>query len=258
MQKIVEKNWDYSENAKYYKHRPNYSQKAIRMLIEYVEAKDKENFSVADIGAGTGNLTIMILNEGFKNVTAVEPNDEMRKIGEDLTKNTSATWIRATATETTLSDKYNWVTFGSSFNVIDRNAALAETHRILKEDGYFTCMWNHRNLSCPIQKQAEDIIESFVPEYERGVRREDQRPFLEQNATNFKDICYIEVDFNVKRTIDEYILAWKSVKNRFWDLETREGGVFSPRLKIKFEKSYQKPSKYNTPPARGLCRRNRS
>ncbi|MDR1982845.1 MAG: methyltransferase domain-containing protein [Holosporaceae bacterium] len=223
MKKIVEKKWDYSKNAEFYKYRPNYSPKAIKMLMEYVGARDNESFSVADIGAGTGNLTIMLLNEGLKKVTAVEPNDEMRKIGEDVTKNAGASWIRATATETTLSDQYDWVTFGSSFNVIDRSVALFETHRILKDDGYFTCMWNHRNLHCPIQKQAEDIIEFFIPEYERGVRREDQRPFLEQSATNFKDICYIEVDFNVRRTIDEYIFAWKSVRNHFWDLETDEG-----------------------------------
>lgn len=223
MKKIVEQNWDYSKNAEFYKYRPNYSSKAIKMLIEYLGINNREKFSIADIGAGTGNLTIMLLNEGFKNVTAVEPNDEMRKIGEDVTKGFDAKWIRATATETTLSDRYDWVTFGSSFNVIDRNIALAETHRILKNNGYFTCIWNHRNLLCPIQKQAEDIIESFIPEYDRGVRREDQRPFLEKNANQFTDICHIEVDFDVKRSIDEYILAWKSVRNRFWDLETNDG-----------------------------------
>ncbi|MDR0677329.1 MAG: class I SAM-dependent methyltransferase [Holosporaceae bacterium] len=236
MEKIVAGKWDYSLNAKFYRHRPNYSPKAIKMLVEYVEVHDKDNFSVADIGAGTGNLTIMLLNEGLKKITAVEPNDEMRKIGEEVTENTTVKWIRATATETTLSNQYNWVTFGSSFNVIDRNLALAETYRILKNNGYFTCMWNHRNLSCPIQKAAEDIITSFIPEYERGVRREDQRSFLEKNATQFKDICYIEVDFNVKRTIEEYVLAWKSVKNRFWDLKTEEGIALFSKIIDKIKK----------------------
>jgi ubiquinone/menaquinone biosynthesis C-methylase UbiE len=239
-QKMVGKNWDYSKSAEFYKYRPNYSPKAIKMLEAYVDAEDKENFSVADIGAGTGNLTIMLLNDGFKRVTAVEPNDEMRKIGEDVTSGTTAKWVRATATETTLGDQYNWVTFGSSFNVIDRNTALVETYRILKDGGYFTCLWNHRNLLCPIQKQAEDIIESFIPEYDRGVRREDQRPFLEKNAINFKDICYIEVDFNVTRTIDEYILAWKSVKNRFWDLEAIEGGGLFSKIENKMRKDLPK------------------
>jgi hypothetical protein len=33
----------------------------------------------------------------------------------------------------------------------------------------------------------------------------------------------LEVDFEIDRTIDEYILAWRSVKNKYWDLETKDG-----------------------------------
>jgi hypothetical protein len=91
-------------------------------------------------------------------------------------------------------------------------------------------MWNHRNLDDPIQKEAEDIIESFVPSYSRGVRREDQRPFIEQYSHLFNNICYIEVDFVVDRTIEEYILAWQSVKNKYWDLETAEGRNLFERI----------------------------
>ena len=133
-------------------------------------------------------------------------------------------WIKANSTATGLpAEDTNWVTFGSSFNVADRVLVLKETSRILRKGGYFTCMWNHRDLNCPTQKTVEDIIVSFIPKYERGVRREDQRPFLEKYATDFENICYIEVDFFVHRTIEEYILAWKSVKNKYWDLETAEG-----------------------------------
>jgi hypothetical protein len=38
MDKIVEKNWDYSKNAAFYQYRPNYSVKAIRMLMNYVRS----------------------------------------------------------------------------------------------------------------------------------------------------------------------------------------------------------------------------
>jgi len=193
------------------------------MLINYVGANNSKDFLTADIGAGTGNLTIMLLERGLS-VNPVEPNDEMRNIGIEITKDYQATWTKATGIDTALeANAYNWVTFGSSFNVIDRELGLKETYRILKSNGYFTCMWNHRNLNCPIQKIAEDVIESFVPAYDRGVRREDQRPVLEQYPNLFKNICYVEVDFDVDRTIDEYILAWQSVKNKYWDLETKEG-----------------------------------
>lgn len=223
MTKLVEKYWDYSKHAEFYKYRPNYSPKAIEMLINYVGATNSTDFRTADIGAGTGNLTIMLLERGLS-VSPVEPNDEMRNIGIEITKDYQTKWVKATGIDTSLeSNTYSWVTFGSSFNVIDRELGLKETYRILKSNGYFTCMWNHRNLNCPIQKMAEDVIESFVPTYDRGVRREDQRPVLEQYPNLFKNICYAEVDFDVDRTIDEYILAWQSVKNKYWDLETNEG-----------------------------------
>lgn len=36
MEKIVEKNWDYTQHAKFYGFRPNYAQNTIDMLITLV------------------------------------------------------------------------------------------------------------------------------------------------------------------------------------------------------------------------------
>jgi hypothetical protein len=83
-------------------------------------------------------------------------------------------------------------------------------------------MWNHRNLNDPIQRQCEAIVEALVPNYHRGVRREDQRPVIEQSGL-FTDIFYFEVDFHVGQTIENYLNAWQSVRNKFWDVSTAEG-----------------------------------
>jgi SAM-dependent methyltransferase len=208
------------------------------MLIEYTGAKKTAGFKVADIGAGTGNLTTMLLERGL-NVTPVEPNDAMRKIGIEATKQYGIKWSPGTGTETGLeSGGYNWITFGSSFNVIDRELGLKEAHRLSPPPpAFFTCMWNHRNLSDPIQKTAEDIIEQFVPLYERGVRREDQRNFIEKHSALFRNICFIELDFDVDRTIDEYILAWRSVKNKYWDLGTKDGQELFDRITLQMRKA---------------------
>ena len=223
-QALVGEHWDYSRHAKYYEFRPNYNPKAVDLLVQYAAARPSSDYRIADIGAGTGNLTIMLLERGLT-VAALEPNDEMRIIGIERTAGSkNVQWIKANGIETSLPDSsVNWVTFGSSFNVMDRELALKETYRILKNGGFFTCMWNHRNLNDPVQEQAENIIERFVPDYDRGVRREDQRPVIEQNAALYKDILYLESDFEIPRSIDEYIKAWKSVKNRYWDLSTKEG-----------------------------------
>jgi ubiquinone/menaquinone biosynthesis C-methylase UbiE len=220
---LVERHWDYSLHAKYYEFRPNYHGAAIDLLVQHVGAK-APGFVTADIGAGTGNLTVMLLERGLK-VRAVEPNDDMRNIGIERTKGKdNVTWTKATGTETTLEDKsVNWVAFGSSLNVVDRPTALRESHRILKPGGFMSCMWNHRDLKDPIQNKAEDIIVSLVPDYDRGVRRQDQREMLESHRELFKDILYIESDFHVPRTLEQYVNAWRSVKNKYWDLATPDG-----------------------------------
>lgn len=223
MNKIVEQKWDYTKHAKFYEYRPNYAKESIAMLKTMVEMAKKDGMLVADIGAGTGNLSLMLLELNLK-VDAVEPNDAMREIGIQRTQGMDVVWHRALGTETGLdSKKYDWVAFGSSFNVMDRSVALKEAYRLLKKDGWFSCMWNHRDLNDPIQKEVENIIKEFVPTYNGGVRREDQRPVLEQHRDLFDGIVYLEQDFYFNQTIDTYIYAWQSVKNPYWDLETDEG-----------------------------------
>ncbi|EAH4794403.1 class I SAM-dependent methyltransferase [Campylobacter jejuni] len=237
MEKLVENKWDYTEHAKFYSYRPNYTPKTIDMLISLIGKKD---IKVADIGAGTGNLSIMLLERGCE-VVSVEPNDAMREIGINRTRDKNITWIRAVANNTTLeNESFDWVTFGSSFDVIDRNESLQEAYRLLKKDAYFTCMWNHRDLNDPIQKIAENTIVEFVPNYTRGTRKEDQRPIIESRKDLFDNIVYTEEDFYFHQNIENYINAWKSVKNKYWDVATKEGEELLDKIMNKIKERLPK------------------
>lgn len=236
MEKIVEQVWDYTKHAKFYSYRPNYAPKSIDMLAHLAKGS-KDTCLVADIGAGSGNLSIMLLERGLE-VVAVEPNDAMRNIGIERTQNQKITWVRATGIDSTLqSESFDYVTFGSSFNVMDRNFAMQEAHRLLKKGCYFSCMWNHRDLHDPIQSLAEDIIIEFVPHYDRGIRREDQRQIIESRKDLFDTIIYLEEDFYFHQSIDNYINAWKSVKNPYWDLDTSEGNALFQAISEQMRKS---------------------
>lgn len=239
MEKLVENKWDYTQHAKFYSYRPNYAPKSIDMLISLVK-HGGGLLRVADIGAGTGNLSIM-LEERKCEVVAVEPNDAMREIGIERTKNQNIVWVRAVANDSTLEgDSFDWVTFGSSFDVIDRNESLREAHRLLKKGGYFSCMWNHRDLNDPVQKIAEDTIIEFVPHYTRGTRREDQRAVIENRKDIFDNIVYTEEDFYFHQSIENYIKAWKSVKNKYWDVATKEGEELLNKIMSKIEERLPK------------------
>ncbi len=216
--------WDYGHQAQYYKFRPNYDETAIDKVCEYVRAKkNDDSYIVGDIGAGTGNLTKMLLDRNLRCI-AVEPTKEMMKIGEEITRGRNVKWLEGTGENTKLEDNsINWFTMGSSFNTADRALTLKEARRVLKPEGYFTCMWNHRDIeNDPVQKRMEQIIETIVPNYERGVRREGQADFI-LFSKMFNNVYYIEESQKIKKTIDEYIEAWKSVKNKYWDFNTSEG-----------------------------------
>lgn len=246
MEKIVEQVWDYTKHAKYYSYRPNYAPKSIDMLAFL--AKNNGQCCVADIGAGSGNLSVMLLQRGCE-VTAIEPNDAMREIGIERTKNEKIKWVRALGICSSLdSGAFDWVTFGSSFNVMDRSLALKEAHRLLKKGGYFSCMWNHRDLEDPIQKIAEDVIVAWIPNYQRGVRREDQRPIIKAHPELFDHLIYLEEEFDFHQNLEYYIKAWKSVKNPYWDLESKEGCELFEKIAQQWRKELPKEfdMKYTT------------
>ena len=165
-------NWDYTELADAYLKRADYSDAAIDAMLAVAGL---DGGKVCDVGAGVAHLTLMLALRGFE-VTAVEPNDAMRANGSRRTASSpKVRWFEGTGEHTgQANNMFDMVTFGSSFNVCDRRLALRETARILKPNGWFACLWNHRWLDDPIQKRIESIIKAAVPRYEYGTRLEDQ------------------------------------------------------------------------------------
>ncbi len=93
--------------------------------------------TVADIGAGTGMLSRIFLENG-NHVIAVEPNDEMREAALPLAQQfTNLTLCNATAEATTLpSHSVDLIAAGRAFHWFDHARAIPEFHRILRPDGW--------------------------------------------------------------------------------------------------------------------------
>jgi ubiquinone/menaquinone biosynthesis C-methylase UbiE len=199
--------WDYTEHASHYDKRADYSYAAIKELVAAIGCGP--GTPVADVGAGTGKLTKELLKQGLK-VKSVEPNDAMRAIGITNTNGKSGIWSVGTGEATGLpSSSVYAVFFGSSFNVVDQGLALLEATRILVPEGWFACMWNHRDLNDPIQQKIESIIKSFIPTYSYGSRREN--PTNAINASGlFSETKSIEHSFTWEMARSDIIVAWKS------------------------------------------------
>lgn len=200
--------WDYTELAEAYVHRPSYAPSALDEITEVAGLVPGDR--VCDVGAGVAHLTLEWLDRGLM-VDAVEPNDEMRRIGIERTANRAGVrWSEGVGEDTGRPDAtYRLVSFGSSFNVCDRTLALAEARRIGVEGAWFTAMWNHRDLEDPIQAEIEAIIGRHVPDYGYGVRREDQSEFLRDSGA-LADITAVEGTILHTMPTEVATEAWRS------------------------------------------------
>lgn len=200
--------WDYTELAEAYLKRPDYAQSAIDRMLETAGIKNGD--MVCDVGAGAAHLTLKLAEHGL-NICAVEPNDAMRKNGIERTKQyKNVQWSEGVGEHTGMPEhKFHLVTFGSSFNVCDRQEALKETKRILKEGGWFACMWNHRDLKDPLQQKIEGILKEQIEDYSYGTRREDQTDVINQSGF-FKEVNYMEGTVVHEILATDFIEGWKS------------------------------------------------
>jgi SAM-dependent methyltransferase len=217
--------WDYSPHAEWYRFRPNYAPEAIARLVTRVDAR-RPGHVTADVGAGTGNLGVMLLAEDVRPIVAIEPNHEMRVRGEAATRGDAVSWLVGTGEATGLADaSVDWFAMGSSFNTTDRARCLEEAARLLRPGGWFTCLWNHRDLDGdPVQRRVERVIQRHVPDYAHGARREDQAAVIAASG-RFERAETLAVEHEVERSLDDYLAAWRSVRNRYWDLRTPSGRV---------------------------------
>ena len=213
--------WNYTDLADAYLKRPDYSDSAINAMLTIAGAKTGDKF--CDIGAGVAHLTLMLAARDF-DVVAVEPNDAMRSNGIKRTDAFSnVRWHEGTGEETGQeSAAFDMATFGSSFNVCDRQQALKETARILKPKGWFACMWNHRQLDDPIQSNVESIIKERGTEYGYGTRREDQTTVVDESGL-FGPVVHLDSRVMHQQTVAECVEAWRSHAT----LERQAGDAFS-------------------------------
>lgn len=200
--------WDYSALADAYLKRPDYAPSAIDGLIQLTGIS--RNDPVCDVGAGVAHLTLELARRGLQ-VTAVEPNDAMRANGiKRTTAMHNVNWVEGTG-EVTHQDsgRFKLVTFGSSFNVTQRQLALMETARILQTAGWFACLWNHRDLNDPIQAEIENLIGQNIKNYQYGSRREDQTDII--NASQlFGTVSKITGAVSFDQPLTDCIEAWRS------------------------------------------------
>ncbi|MBF0134787.1 MAG: methyltransferase domain-containing protein [Magnetococcales bacterium] len=200
--------WDYSNLAQAYLKRPDYAASAIDEMLALAGCRPPA--VVCDVGAGVAHLTLQLAGRGLT-VQAVEPNDAMRALGRERTAHLPRVqWSEGSGEQTGQeSGRFDMVTFGSSFNVTDRPAALRESCRILKKRGWFAALWNHRDLDDPFQQKIEQIIRDTIPDYDYGTRRQDQTEVIRESGL-FGEVIRMEGTIVHAQTPADLVEAWRS------------------------------------------------
>jgi SAM-dependent methyltransferase len=131
--------------ADYVRFRPDYPEAAIEEMLSGLGFPAL--LTVADIGAGTGILSMQIAARGAL-VVAVEPNETMRGAIE---KHDRILTQDGTAETCGLNDEsINLIVCGQAFHWFDPTFALPEFRRVLKNNGRLALIWNMRDQEDPV------------------------------------------------------------------------------------------------------------
>jgi ubiquinone/menaquinone biosynthesis C-methylase UbiE len=151
----------------YVKFRPSYPKEAVDVLYDIVGMRS--NHIVADIGAGTGIFSKLLLERGSQ-VIAVEPNPSMRAAAEQMLEGEPGFQaVSGSAEATGLTEQsVDFIVCAQAFHWFDRAAAQAEFRRILKPGGKVVLIWNSRlTHGSPFLEEYEQLLRTFGTDYEK-------------------------------------------------------------------------------------------
>lgn len=149
----------FNKAEKYELYRPSYTEESIEKIFDLCRIVPSNEAKVADIGAGTGKFTQLLLDKGFI-VYAIEPNEEMRIIADKKFKDyDNFHSIDKVAEDTSLeNNSISIITVAQAFHYFDLDKTKKEFKRILKPQGKVALLWNFRLRDSEFIKEYENII----------------------------------------------------------------------------------------------------
>jgi SAM-dependent methyltransferase len=187
--------------AFYAKYRPGYPRALLDDLLD--KGIIPSHGRVADLGAGTGIFTALLLERGLT-VYAVEPNDDMRRAAEERLSGREGFFsVDGRAEGTGLpGGSIEAATAAQSYHWFEPEPTRAELRRILVPRGWVVLLWNERRKDQDeFSREYEDLVNDFSPEHATIERsKEDPRQI-------FEDLPFERLSYDNDRRLD---LEWLS------------------------------------------------
>ena len=168
---------------------------------------------VLDLGAGTGKLTRSLVPR-FARVVAVEPDDAMRDVLEEIVPAAEA--LPGNAEAIPIADTSVDAVFSAeAFHWFATDAAVAEIVRALRPRGAFVIFWNYPLEDDEMGEEAERVIKAAVerggePGLGRVLSNEWRRPL---EAAPFEPLREAEVERDFVSSRDQWIANMLSVSS---------------------------------------------
>jgi len=234
-------NRDMSENvekftgrvAAYVEYRERYDPAVVLPLLRDWCGLQPE-WTVADVGAGTGMLSDVFLAGGNR-VIAVEPNDEMRQACSELHEgHAQLSLLDGTAESTGLEDaSVEMVSVGRALHWFDIELAMREFRRVLKPNGWIAVIAFSRAKDGREENEAyEEFLRPFTV---NGLGTHVQYSKYER----FRDL-FAEGEFRHEEIPGEIQMGWDALRGLTLSLshaplpETPEFGAFEEALQKYF------------------------
>jgi SAM-dependent methyltransferase len=164
----------------YVRYRPSYPPQAIELLRQRCGLD--LTAQVADLGAGTGILTALLLPYAAR-VCAVEPNDPMRAAAEAaLGGDARFVSIKGTAEATTLAPaSIDLVVAAQAFHWFRMPAARTEALRITRPAAWGALLWNeHPSGGSAFLADYESLLRRHASEYDAVVGSRVDEPAMRE------------------------------------------------------------------------------
>lgn len=149
----------------YVQARPDYPSSLLSYLSETLGLQS--DWTVADVGSGTGLLSRLFLEAGCT-LVGIEPNEAMRAAGESqLAGYQRFRSLPDRAEQLSLPDhSIDLVTAGQAFHWFDPVAARREFSRVLRGRAPVALVWNDRNDDSPLEQGYLALMLEFAPDYQ--------------------------------------------------------------------------------------------
>lgn len=156
----------FDSNAEAYdQYRPSYPTALIKDLIQISELNQKEKQEVLEIGCGSGQLTVDLVNSNLK-VTGIELGNSLAKLASDKIKHAKDSKIINTKFEDWESDqRFKLVVSAQAFHWIEKKTGIDKVVNLLSKKATFALIWNiDESQNTPFWKKSSVLYDQFLPQ----------------------------------------------------------------------------------------------